>query len=461
MKKQKTETAFICQSCGHSSQKWLGKCPDCNQWNSFVEETSFKSTDQLARRLTNFSSNVVELDKISVPEVDRFSTGIKEFDRILGGGIMPSSLILLGGAPGIGKSTLMLQTADKIVTSNIKPIKVFYVSGEESLEQIKNRAERLGIKKCKESSLYFMSETNLESIIEQVNKISPDVLVIDSIQTTYRQDLTGASGSVGQIRECTAELLHLAKGKNITVFLLGHVTKEGDIAGPRVLEHIVDTVLYFEAEKHHTYRILRSHKNRFGPTSEIGVFEMMPNGLQEVTNPSAIFLSERSKDASGSAITAIIEGTRPILLEIQALVTRTDFGLPRRMATGIDFNRMVVLIAILENRIGLSLGNTDVYANVAGGVKIKEPSVDLAVCCAIYSALTNVRVNSDSVFVGEVGLSGEVRGVSFIQERINEAEKLGFKRIYIPKSNDRGIEKKRNIEIIPIDKLAQVIEKLR
>ncbi|MBU0952721.1 MAG: DNA repair protein RadA [Elusimicrobia bacterium] len=461
MKKQKAQTAFVCQSCGYSSQKWLGKCPECNQWNSLVEETSFKNADQTARRLTNFSSDVLELDKISVSQTDRISTGIKEFDRILGGGIMPSSLILLGGAPGIGKSTLMLQAANKLVSSNDKAVKVFYVSGEESLEQIKNRAERLGIKKSKDSSLFFMSETNLESIIEQVNKISPDVLVIDSIQTTYRQDLSGASGSVGQIRECTAELLHLAKGKNITVFLLGHVTKEGDIAGPRVLEHIVDTVLYFEAEKHHTYRILRSYKNRFGPTSEIGVFEMRPDGLQEVSNPSAIFLSERSKDSSGSIITAVIEGTRPILLEIQALVTRTDFGLPRRMATGIDFNRMIVLIAILENRIGLSLGNTDVYANVAGGVKIKEPSVDLAVCCAIYSALTNVQVPSDSVFVGEVGLSGEVRGVSFVQERINEAEKLGFKKIYIPKSNDRGIEKKKNIEILAVDKLAQVIEKLR
>ncbi|MBU2615030.1 MAG: DNA repair protein RadA [Elusimicrobiota bacterium] len=461
MKKQKAQTAFVCQSCGYSSQKWLGKCPECNQWNSLVEETSFKNADQTARRLTNFSSDVLELDKISVSQTDRISTGIKEFDRILGGGIMPSSLILLGGAPGIGKSTLMLQAANKLVSSNDKAVKVFYVSGEESLEQIKNRAERLGIKKSKDSSLFFMSETNLESIIEQVNKISPDVLVIDSIQTTYRQDLSGASGSVGQIRECTAELLHLAKGKNITVFLLGHVTKEGDIAGPRVLEHIVDTVLYFEAEKHHTYRILRSYKNRFGPTSEIGVFEMRPDGLQEVSNPSAIFLSERSKDSSGSVITAVIEGTRPILLEIQALVTRTDFGLPRRMATGIDFNRMIVLIAILENRIGLSLGNTDVYANVAGGVKIKEPSVDLAVCCAIYSALTNVQVPSDSVFVGEVGLSGEVRGVSFVQERINEAEKLGFKKIYIPKSNDRGIEKKKNIEILAVDKLAQVIEKLR
>ncbi|OGS20412.1 MAG: DNA repair protein RadA [Elusimicrobia bacterium RIFOXYA2_FULL_39_19] len=461
MKKDKAKTVFVCQNCGNDSPKWLGKCPECDQWNSFVEEKFSSSDKSQSRRLTEFSTPILRLDEISLSKTDRIKTGINEFDRMLGGGIMPSSLILLGGSPGIGKSTLMLQVAYNLAGKTDNETKVLYVSGEESLEQIKNRAERLNILSQKKQGLMLMSETSIETIIEKVNKISPQILIIDSIQTTYKNEMSGAAGSVGQIRECAAELLSLAKGKNITVFLLGHVTKDGDIAGPRVLEHIVDTVLYFETEKHHTYRILRSHKNRFGPTSEIGVFEMKPSGLEEVSNPSMLFLSERTKDISGSAISVTIEGTRPILLEIQSLVTKTDFGMPRRMSDGIDYNRMVVLLAILENRLGLGLASQDVYVNVAGGVKIKEPSVDLAVCCAVYSSLTNFHISPEVVFTGEVGLSGEIRAVSYIQERINESEKIGFKKIFIPKHNSKGILKPKNIDIVTVETLSQVIESLR
>jgi len=452
----KTKTIFRCQNCGFASPKWIGKCPECEKWNTFVEEQIITGGQSIDRRLTKFSSSVVKLSEISTEKVKRITTGINEFDRILGGGIMPASLILLGGPPGIGKSTLMLQIAFQIA-KNISKKNVLYVTGEESLEQIKNRADRLKIS----DGFYVISETNLENILETVKKVSPEVLIIDSIQTIYRSDLSGSPGSVGQVRECTAELLHLAKGKNITIFILGHVTKEGDIAGPRILEHIVDTVLYFEAEKHHTYRILRSYKNRFGPTSEIGVFEMSSDGLKEVPNPSSIFLGERLKNVSGSVVTANIEGTRPIMLEIQALVTKTDFGIPRRMSSGIDYNRTVLLISILENRIGLGLSSFDIYVNVAGGVKIKDPSSDLAECCAIYSAFSNKSVSQEIVFVGEVGLSGEIRGVSFIEERINESEKLGFKKIFIPKANYNNLIKKRNIEIVPVDKLSSVIDNLK
>ncbi len=449
----KTKTIFRCQTCGFASPKWLGKCPECERWNTFFEEPVIQSCQFTDKRLTKFSSSVMKLCEISTEKVNRINTGINEFDRILGGGIMPNSLILLGGPPGIGKSTLMLQVAYRIAKNK----NVIYITGEESLEQIKNRADRLKIS----NGFLVVSETNLENILKIVKEVSPEVLVVDSIQTIYRPDLAGAPGSVGQVRECSAELLHLAKGKNITVFLLGHVTKEGDIAGPRVLEHIVDTVLYFETEKHHTYRILRSYKNRFGPTSEIGVFEMTSNGLREVSNPSLIFLGERLKDVSGSVVTANIEGTRPIMLEIQALVTKSDFGVPRRMSSGIDYNRTVLLISILENRIGLGLGFYDIYVNVAGGVKIKDPSSELAVCCAIYSAFSNKPISQDIVFVGEVGLGGEIRGISFIEERINESEKLGFKKIFIPKANYNSLNKKREIEIIPIDKLSSVIDTLK
>ncbi|MDI6641161.1 MAG: DNA repair protein RadA [Elusimicrobiota bacterium] len=464
--KQKSKTFFICNNCGYSSPKWQGRCPECNKWNTFVEETRVLGKAEgvagagAQRRLTEFSSEVVKLHEVSTSKVNRLNTNIGEFDRILGGGIMPGSLILLGGPPGIGKSTLMLQVASNLSSNNC----VLYVSGEESLQQIKTRADRLGIKRWEkrgedENNLYLISETNLENIIESVRKVSPEVLIIDSIQTVYRNDLTSAPGSVGQVRECAAELLHLAKGKNICVFVLGHVTKEGDIAGPRVLEHIVDTVLYFEAERYHIYRILRSYKNRFGPTSEIGVFEMKQTGLEEVSNPSLLFLSERRASISGSVVTATVEGTRPLLLEVQALVTKTDFGLPRRMSTGIDYNRTIMLISILENRIGLALSSQDVYVNIVGGIKVREPAIDLPVCIAIYSAFANRPIEEGEVFVGEVGLGGEIRAVSFVEERINEAEKLGFKKMFIPKSNYQRVRRSGKLELVGVEKLQEVIER--
>ncbi|MFH2070761.1 MAG: DNA repair protein RadA [Elusimicrobiota bacterium] len=444
------KTVFVCQNCGYGSAKWMGKCQDCGQWNTFVEEKPVAAAS--ARRMTEFSSGAVELGSISAINVNRIKTGIEEFDRILGGGVMPASLVLIGGPPGIGKSTLMLQ----VVSSLADRRKVLYISGEESLEQIKNRADRLSIK----NNLYLMAETNLENMIAGVGKVSPDIIVVDSIQTVYRSDLSSAPGSVGQVRECAAEFLHLAKGRNITVFVLGHVTKEGDIAGPRILEHIVDTVLYFESERHHTYRILRSYKNRFGPTSEIGVFEMRSDGLAGIENPSALFLSERSKDTPGCVVASAVEGTRPLLLEVQALVTKTDYGFPRRMSTGIDYNRVVLLISILENRIGSHLSSQDVYVNLAGGIKVKEPAVDLSVCCAIYSAFSNLMISQDSIFIGEVGLAGEVRGVSFINERLRESEKMGFRKAYLPSSNKKDIINS-GMELFFAEKLSSVIESIR
>jgi len=406
------------------------------------------------RRLTQFSSSVVHLDEVSTANIARITTSLVEFDRMLGGGIMPGSVVLLGGAPGIGKSTLMLQVAGNL--ANGGNMSVLYVSGEESLEQVKNRADRLKIL-SKGLRLYLLSETNLENILDAVDKIKPQVLVIDSVQTTYRSDISSAPGSVGQVRECASEFLNLAKGKNITVFLLGHITKEGDIAGPRVLEHIVDTVLYFESEQHHVYRILRSYKNRFGPTSEIGVFEMKQDGLHEVKNPSAFFLSERTKNVPGSAIVTTMEGTRPILLEIQTLVAKTNYGMARRMATGLDYNRVVVLISVLENRIGMALETCDVFVNVAGGIRVKEPAVDLGVCMSIASAFGKFVCPQDTVFIGEVGLAGEIRGISYVQERINESEKLGFEKIVLPRTNIRNISNSK-IKLIGIEKLSEAID---
>jgi DNA repair protein RadA/Sms len=369
---------------------------------------------------------------------------------------MTSSLILIGGPPGIGKSTLMLQASSGLASG----AKVLYVSGEESLEQVKNRAQRTGV--ADSENLLFMSETDLGKIISESGKIKPAFVVVDSIQTVFKEDVPGSPGSVSQVRECAAELLRYAKGAGVTVFLLGHVTKEGEIAGPNVLEHIVDTVLYFEAEKNHAYRILRSYKNRFGPTSEIGVFEMKQSGLSEVKNPSALFLSERAEGVPGSAVAAVMEGSRPLLVEVQALVSGSSFGMPRRVATGIDYNRTVLLISILENRAGLGLESHDVFVNVAGGAKLKEPSSDLAVCCAVFSAFAGVAVPCDAVFIGEVGLGGEIRGVGFVEERIKEAGKLGFKRIFIPGINAAGASRvKVSAEVVASSTVSQVIGAIR
>jgi DNA repair protein RadA/Sms len=454
MKKQKTK--FLCQQCGYESVQWLGKCSSCGAWNSFVEEKFSVQTKtcSTARQLTGFSSEVLKLNDISVKDFSRYQTKIREFDNMIGGGVVPGSLILLGGAPGIGKSTLMLHISDALSDQGI----VLYISGEESLSQVKSRAERLKVKK---DNIFLASETNLQNIVDAINRIEPRFLVIDSIQTTYHPELTGAPGTVGQVRETAAELLRIAKSKNITVFLLGHVTKEGDLAGPRVLEHIVDTVLYFENERQHTYRILRSYKNRFGPTSEIGIFEMNSTGLREVSNPSLIFLGERVMNAAGNIVTVAMEGTRPILLEVQALVARTAFGLPRRMVSGYDANRIIILIAVLEKRLYLPLATQDIFVNIAGGVKVKETSVDLAAACAIVSANSNFVCPKDVIVFGEVGLAGEIRSVALVSERLAEAEKLGFKKAIIPKGNLKNLSYKGKIETLGTETLDRAIKILR
>jgi DNA repair protein RadA/Sms len=455
MKPAKVKTIFRCQECGYTSPKWMGKCPDCDSWNTMVEEKEAPAPSAVkTRQLTGFSSEVMPLENVSVEEFLRMTTGISEFDRMLGGGIVPGSLLLLGGPPGIGKSTLMLQVSHALARQKT----VLYVSGEESLSQVKSRADRLRIKG---SNLFLVSETNLENILEVTKKITPAILVIDSIQTTFRPDLAGAPGSVGQVRECAAEFLRLAKSQNLTVFLLGHVTKEGDIAGPRVLEHIVDTVLYFETERQQIYRILRSYKNRFGPTSEIGVFEMKGDGLAEITNPSLIFLGERSMNTAGNAVVATVEGTRPLLLEVQSLVTRTNFGLPRRMVTGYDVNRVTILIAVLEKRLGLHLESEDVFVNIVGGVKIKETGIDLGIACAIASAHGNFVCPPRLIILGEVGLAGEVRSIGQLSERLMEAEKLGFEKAIVPKSNLKSLNYKGKLSIIGVDTVQAAIDNLK
>ncbi|MBN1621059.1 MAG: DNA repair protein RadA [Endomicrobiales bacterium] len=453
MVKSKVKTIFRCQECGYASPKWLGKCPDCGKWNSLAEEKEARiEASGQARSLIGFSSEVVNINEIATENFTRLATGIDEFDRMLGGGVVPGSLVLLGGQPGIGKSTLMLQVSARL--SNNNNLKTLYISGEESLSQVKNRADRL---KIKSETLYLVSETNLENILNAVTKVEPQVVVVDSIQTTYRQDLSGAPGSVGQVRECAAELLRFAKSRGITIFLLGHVTKEGSIAGPRVLEHIVDTVLYFETERQQIFRVLRSYKNRFGPTSEIGVFEMKDDGLREIKNPSEIFLQERSKDTPGNVVVCTIEGTRPLLLEVQALVTRTNFGLPRRMVTGYDLNRVILLIAVLEKRLGLHLESQDIFVNVVGGVKIKETGIDLGIACAIASGHGNFVASSDTVILGEVGLSGEVRSINQAGPRLNEAEKLGFKRAFVPKTNLKNLNYKGRLKIFGVSDVKEAI----
>lgn len=459
MKSTKIKTIFRCQDCGYTSAKWLGKCPDCGKWNSLVEEkdASLPDSARRTRQLTDFSSAVVPLKDVSIEHFERMTTGIGEFDRILGGGVVPASLILLGGPPGIGKSTLMLQVSSAL-SQNRKNNTVLYVSGEESLSQVKSRADRL---KIKSENLYLVSETNLENILEAVNKVNPTVVIVDSIQTTFRSDLAGAPGSVGQVRECAAELLRIAKSKGISVFLLGHVTKEGDLAGPRVLEHIVDTVLYFETERQQVYRVLRAYKNRFGPTSEIGIFEMKSDGLAEVSNPSMLFLGERSVNVPGSVIVSTIEGTRPLLLEVQSLVTRTNFGMPRRMVTGYDTNKVILLIAVLEKRIGLHLESNDVFVNVVGGVKIKETGADLGIACAVASAFSGFLCPPKVIVLGEVGLAGEVRSINQLAERLAESEKLGFEKAIVPKSNLKNFHYKGKIQIVGVDSLQAALEALK
>jgi DNA repair protein RadA/Sms len=449
----KLKTKFACQNCGYSSPKWLGKCPDCGMWNTMVEEiiNTAKLKSDRKSLLNSKSADLVLMSEVKGNEEPRLKTGIEEFDRVLGGGIVAGSVVLIGGDPGIGKSTLMLQVADKI-----KNKKILYVSGEESATQIKLRCERLDYHL---DNFYLLSETNLEIISSVIDNENPDLIVIDSIQTIYRPDIESSPGTIVQLRESTSYLIKIAKFQNIPVMLVGHITKDGAIAGPKVLEHMVDTVLQFEGERTHLYRILRGIKNRFGSTNEIGIFEMTDKGLREVQNPSEVFLSQRNYGASGCVISASIEGTRPILIEVQALVTSTSYGIPQRTSMGFDYKRLNIIIAILEKKLGIFLSKYDIFLNIAGGVKIDEPAIDLAVALSIYSSFKDIPVDSETVVIGELGLSGEVRTISYIEKRISEATKLGFKQIILPKNNLKNVDvKKYKSKISGVERIREAVD---
>lgn len=450
----KTKTVFACQNCGYQSPKWLGRCPDCNNWNSFVEENYAEPAAKTRERSALYKDEPILLKDVQIKEEDRFKTGIHELDRVLGGGIVPGSVTLIGGDPGIGKSTISLQVCDQLTRQGHV---VLYVSGEESVAQTKLRAKRLG--RPEEGSLYIVNQTDLSFILEYIKKIQPSIVVVDSIQVIFEPSIGSSPGSVSQVRECAGILTQVAKSTATSILIIGHVTKEGAIAGPRVLEHIVDTVLYFEGDRFSLYRILRAVKNRFGSTNEIGVFEMAASGLKEVKNPSQIFLSERPKDVSGSVVLPVLEGTRPLLVEIQALVSKSSFGYARRQAQGFDYNRLNLLVAVLEKRIGLHLGLEDIFVNVAGGIKVEDPAADLAVLTAITSAFRDFKIIADTVILGEVGLAGEIRSIQQVILRINEAAKLGFKHCILPKNNCKNLDyKKDNIELIPVATLKEALE---
>ncbi|WP_313162857.1 DNA repair protein RadA [Sedimentibacter sp.] len=449
----KIKTKFVCQECGYETAKWLGKCPSCGEWNSFVEEIEAKANDAKSQRGIS-RGKIEKIQDISTARQKRYSTGSREMDRVLGGGIVKSSLVLVGGDPGIGKSTLLLQVADYISKQSLK---VLYISGEESGEQIKIRADRLNIG---DGELYILAETNIDIIKEYVEKEEPDLLILDSIQTIYSPDIVSAPGSVSQVREITAMVMRMTKVRNMASFIVGHVTKSGAIAGPRVLEHMVDTVLYFEGERHFSYRILRSVKNRFGSTNEIGIFEMRDKGLIEVENPSEVFLKGRPVDAYGTVVTAAMEGTRPVLIEIQALVTYSPAGFANRVTTGIDKNRAAMLIAVLEKKAGLAIQSSDTFINVTGGLQLREPAADLAVLCAIASSFKEIPVDFKTILIGEVGLTGEIRGVNSIEKRLMEAQKMGFKRAVIAESNENISKELKDIEIIPVNNIRQVMDLL-
>ena len=450
----KKKSKFVCNECGYETAKWMGRCPGCGQWNTMVEEVEVvaKGPRGAFKHSEIVSAKATPIISVETQEEQRVPTELTEFNRVLGGGIVPGSLILIGGDPGIGKSTLLLQVSALLSNKNHR---VLYVSGEESIRQTKLRAERLGVQS---PELYIYAETNLEMISETIEQTQPKFVIIDSIQTVHHPEVTSAPGSVSQVRECTGELMRIAKTKNIAIFLVGHVTKEGQIAGPRILEHMVDTVLYFEGERHHNHRILRSQKNRFGSTNEIAIFEMVHGGLKEVLNPSEMFLEERSQGAPGSTIVASMEGTRPILVEIQALVSPSSFNYPKRMATGLDQNRVSLLMAVLEKRMGFMLQAQDAFIKVAGGVKLDEPAIDLAVLVSIVSSFKDLSANPTDCFAGEVGFTGEVRRVTRIEQRVNEAAKLGFKRIFIPTSNIGGWDFPAGIEVIGVERVDQALK---
>ncbi len=448
----KAKTVFVCSECGNESPKWLGKCPACNSWNTFYEQKVEKYTEnnKIEKKINNKPK---PLNTFVGQEANRTSTGYSELDRVLGGGIVKGSLILLGGEPGIGKSTLILQLCEKVQGEG----KVLYVSGEESAEQIKLRADRLEVKN---DDLMFLGETDIDIVKDAIIETNPKLVIIDSIQTMYSDEITAAAGSVSQVREITSQIMRICKSQQITTIIIGHVTKEGNIAGPRVLEHMVDTVLYLEGERYNTYRILRAVKNRFGSTNEIGMFEMRQEGMCEVTNPSNILISERDGNPSGSCIIASIEGTRPILVEIQALTSQTVFGIPKRTANGIDYNRIAVLMAVIEKRAGLSLGNQDVYINIAGGMKLSEPAIDLGIIATVASAYKNIPIPRDTIVMGEIGLTGEVKRINLIEKRLKEAEKLGFKTCIIPENNKKGLKEDYKLDIIGVKNIGEALKKL-
>ena len=449
----KTKTVFYCKECGCESSKWLGQCPGCRQWDTFVEEPVVKKSGTGAgyREV----KEPVLLSEVKSETESRLSSGIGELDRVLGGGIVPGSLVLVGGDPGIGKSTLLLQTCREIVN---KGKRVIYITGEESKGQIKMRAERLG---AFSGELLLLCETNLDLIEDVVNKHSPDIIVIDSIQTMYKEDIASAPGSVGQVREATGALMRMAKSTGITVFIIGHVTKEGMVAGPRVLEHMVDTVLYFEGDNYASYRVLRAVKNRFGSTNEIGVFEMQGSGLIEVKNPSEYMLNGRPEGEPGSVVSASIEGTRPILVEVQALISRTSFNMPRRTAAGTDYNRVNLLMAVLEKRLGIQLGDCDAYVNVAGGMRVTEPALDLAVVTAILSSFRNINISSNIILFGEVGLTGEIRAVNMADQRVAEAAKMGFEICILPQANVGKVKAPDGIKLIGVKNIGEVLQYIK
>ncbi|HEL0523102.1 TPA: DNA repair protein RadA [Streptococcus equi subsp. zooepidemicus] len=447
----KKKARFICGECGYQSPKYLGRCPNCSAWSSFVEETEVKDVKNARISLTGEKSKPIKLKHINGVRYQRIQTEMNEFNRVLGGGVVPGSLVLIGGDPGIGKSTLLLQVSIQLADKGT----VLYVSGEESAEQIKMRSDRLG---QTDNDFYLYAETNMQAIRAEIEAIQPDFLIIDSIQTIMSPDISGVQGSVSQVREVTAELLQLAKSNHIATFIVGHVTKEGTLAGPRMLEHMVDTVLYFEGERHHTFRILRAVKNRFGSTNEIGIFDMQSGGLVEVLNPSQVFLEERLDGATGSAVVVTMEGSRPILAEVQALVTPTVFGNARRTTTGLDFNRVSLIMAVLEKRCGLLLQNQDAYLKSAGGVKLDEPAIDLAVAVAIASSYKEKPTNPQEAFLGEIGLTGDIRRVTRIEQRINEAAKLGFTKLYAPKSSLQGIDLPKGIEVVGVTTVGEVLK---
>ena len=446
----KAKTVFVCNECGYESAKWMGKCPACNSWNTFVEEKISTKVEN-GKKEKKVQEAPKPLNSYVGQDAQRISTGYAELDRVLGGGLVKGSLVLVGGEPGIGKSTLILQICDKIKGEG----KVLYVSGEESAEQIKLRADRLNIHN---DDILFLGETDIDIIDENIKELEPKLVIIDSMQTMYSEDISSAPGSVSQVREITARIMKICKSRKITTIIIGHVTKDGNIAGPRVLEHMVDTVLYIEGERYFSYRMIRGVKNRFGSTNEVGMFEMQEKGMVEITNPSSILISERDDNPSGSVIVATVEGTRPLMVELQALVTQSVFGFPRRTANGIDFNRLTLLVAVMEKKAGLMLGNQDVYLNVVGGLKLNEPALDLGIILATASSFKNISIPKGVVALGEVGLTGEVRTINMMEKRLKEAERLGFKKCIIPENNKKLLKESYKLDIIGVKNINEAMK---